>query len=84
MGFDDVPPRAPPVQPPETAEAKRQRIERQEESRRHLEELRLETSHGNQRAGFMVGLLDMQQSMREAADAEMVKILKRGLSYAKK
>lgn len=73
VSFDGVPPRTPPVQPPETADARLLREEQQRKRARDNEELRLQASHGNPRAGFLVALLDMQRSVREAADAEMRK-----------
>jgi hypothetical protein len=73
VGFDGIPPRAPPVQPEETAEARREREVREQKSVEYEAEMREKAAQGDGRASFLVSLMGMRDSMREAAIDELRK-----------
>lgn len=75
VGFDGIPPRAPPVQPPETAEEIRAREEQRQEAIRIVEQYRQRANDGDDRARFLMDVVDMQRSMKKAADEEAIKSL---------
>jgi hypothetical protein len=75
VGFDDIPPREPPVQPEETEEALRERVRSEEQHAIEMANWRKRANDGEASAKWVVGLVDMQRAVREAANAEMLKAM---------
>lgn len=74
VGFDGIPPRDPPIQPPETADAAHEREERRQMAAQYMQGLRAKADGGNRGAAFMMSLFEIQKSVREAAEEEALKL----------